>query len=73
MRIEVDSIILEAESDKDIQDALKAAYDGRKDLFCLCCLSRPRLYLARLDDTYVSKRWPHTGHEHDPSCLISSV
>jgi len=68
MRIEVDSVILEADSDKEIQEPLKNAYDGHKDLFCLCSLGRPRLYLAKIEDSYVSKRWPHTGHEHDPSC-----
>lgn len=53
-----------------IQDLLRrhyADYKGQPAL-CLCNALRPRMYIARLGDQFVLKRWPGSGHEHAVDC-----
>ena len=56
--------------DGAMQDVLRrhyADYKGQPAL-CLCTDLRPRLYIARLADQFVLKRWPGSGHEHAADC-----
>jgi len=57
-------------NDADLQDLLRRHYADFKGqpALCLCTDLRPRMYIARLADQFVLKRWPGSGHEHAVDC-----
>lgn len=56
--------------DVELQEHLKRHYDLQKGkpATCLCQTVPPRMYIAKVGDRYILKRWPGSGHEHDVSC-----
>jgi hypothetical protein len=56
--------------DSQMQDLLRRHYGSHKGqpALCLCTDVRPRMYIARLGEQFVLKRWPGSGHEHAVDC-----
>lgn len=53
-----------------IQSALREHYEHHKGNppLCDCSDVRPRMYIARLGEQFILKRWPASGHEHAVDC-----
>lgn len=53
-----------------LQAALREHYEHHKGNppLCDCSDVRPRMYIARLGEQFILKRWPASGHEHAVDC-----
>lgn len=52
----------------EFNDALARAHAAQQRPRCVCAPDGTETYIAKLDDCYVVKRMPETGHQHAPSC-----
>lgn len=53
---------------KDLHEILANAHKARERPVCLCSNTFPEMYVAQVNQNFILKRMPGTGHLHDPSC-----
>ncbi|MFM2056472.1 MAG: hypothetical protein RLY71_857, partial [Pseudomonadota bacterium] len=56
-------------SDPGFAQALAEAHEQHHRPRCLCMAESAEMYVARLGDTYITKRMPNTGNGHAPECV----